>query len=320
MNKNLLISIIIPIYNAEKYLAMSLESVENQTYENFEVIMVDDGSTDSSSKIAAEFAKNDKRFKLFKQKNSGGSIARNKGLELAQGQYVAFLDNDDIYAPDYLKILLENLQKNDADVSCCSYLKFYGDGNYVFDKLEKAEFFVSTSPFEDKFKRKKKIEMLMWCKLYKKSLFDDIKFSEELPAINDMLLNIEILLKAKKLVFCREPLIAYRILESSQTNKRLSDKRIAEYAALPRLITAVGLKYPKYKRLLNKIAARYAFGQCVEEIRQRYDVKNDKDIYQKISSVVDNLKKDNIFSLYNLGFKRWLKLKSFEKSIKNKAE
>ena len=271
MTENPLISVIIPIYNAEKYLTMSLKALQNQTYKNFEALMINDGSSDNSEKIAAEFAAKDARFKLFNQQNQGGSVARNKGLELAQGDYIAFLDNDDIYAPVYLEVLLKNLQENKADVSCCSYVKFYGDGNYVFDKIADSQVFVSTEPFVDKFARKKKIEMLMWCKLYKKSLFENIKFSDELPAINDMLLNIEILLKSRKLVFCRQPLIAYRILESSQTNKRLSDKRIAEYAALPRLILALSKQYPAQKKLLRKIAARYAFGQCIEEILQKYD-------------------------------------------------
>ncbi len=311
MAKNPLISVIVPIYNAEKYLKISLTSVLNQTYHNFEVIMINDGSKDGSQTIADEFAKKDKRFKLYNQENSGGSESRNKGLNLASGEYIAFLDNDDIYAPQYLEILLENLQKTEADVSCCSYLKFYGDGNYTFEqKKEVPEFFVSTTPFIDKFKKKKKIEMLMWCKLYKKSLFDDIKFSKDLPAINDMLLNIEVLLKAKKLVFCREPLIAYRILENSQTNKRLSDKRISEYAALPRLINALSSQYPKHKTLLRKIAARYAFGQCVEEISQKYDAKKDADIYQKMHEVIKKLQEDKVFTLSSLGFKRWLKLKS----------
>ncbi len=311
MTENPLISVIIPIYNAEKYLTMSLKALQNQTYKNFEALMINDGSSDNSEKIAAEFTANDSRFKLFNQQNQGGSVARNKGLDLAQGEYIAFLDNDDIYAPVYLEILLKNLQETQADVSCCSYIKFYGDGNYVFDKMADSQVFVSTEPFVDKFARKKKIEMLMWCKLYKKSLFENIKFSDELPAINDMLLNIEILLKSRKLVFCRQPLIAYRILESSQTNKRLSDRRIAEYAALPRLISALSKQYPAQKKLLHKIAARYAFGQCVEEILQKYDAKNDADIYIKMRDVAKNLQKDGFFSIFSLGLKRWLKFLRF---------
>ena len=306
-----LISVIIPIYNAEKYLSMSLTALKNQTYQNFEAVMINDGSTDESAKIAQKFVQKDSRFKLFEQPNAGGSVARNKGLKLAQGEYIAFLDNDDIYAPNYLETLLSNLQNTGADVSCCSYIKFYGDGNYLFEKSDNSVFYVSNSPFIDKFQKKKKIEMLMWCKLYKKNLFNTIEFNKSLPAINDMLLNIEILLKAKKLVFCREPLIAYRILENSQTNKRLSDSRINEYYALAHLITDLSKTYSYHKRTLQKIASRYAFGQCIEEIMQKYDEKKDADIYQKMREVVKKLKKEGFFDIFSLGLRRWLKFLRF---------
>ena len=126
-----------------------------------------------------------------------------------------------------------------------------------------------------------------------------------------MLLNIEILLESRKLVFCRQPLIAYRILESSQTNSRLSDKRIAEYAALPRQIVALAKQYPAQDKLLRKIAARYTFGQCIEEILQKYNMQDDGEIYKKIYSIVLNLQKEGIFLFSTLGLQRWLKLKWF---------
>ena len=93
--KNYLISIIIPVYNAEKYLLKCLNSVINQTYNNLEIILVDDESTDNSSKIYNEFAKNDNRIKIFHQKNKGVSSARNCGIDKARGKYIAFIDPDD---------------------------------------------------------------------------------------------------------------------------------------------------------------------------------------------------------------------------------
>ena len=104
-----LISIIIPVYNSEKYLAATLSSVQNQTLQDFEVICVNDGSTDNSLNILENFTKKDNRFKIFTQENAGGSASRNKGLELSKGKYIAFLDNDDIYHPQYLEILYHNI-------------------------------------------------------------------------------------------------------------------------------------------------------------------------------------------------------------------
>lgn len=228
------ISIIIPVYNAEKYLEMSLNSVRNQTFTDYEVICMNDGSTDNSLLILKKFAEQDNRFKIYSQSNSGGSITRNNALKKATGKYIAFLDNDDIYHPSYLERLYENIEKYGADVSCCSYIRFEGDCNYKFNERENTEkhLFVSENPFIDKFKRKKKIETLMWTKLYKKELLEDIKFSEKLPAINDILFNIEVLLKTKKLVQVKEKLIAYRIIPTSQTMKKLTSGRLDEYKNL----------------------------------------------------------------------------------------
>ena len=89
------ISVIVPIYNAELYLEQCLESIKNQTYKNFEVIMIDDGSTDKSQEICKKFSNSDKRFKLICQKNSGVSAARNKGISEATGKYIYFCDSDD---------------------------------------------------------------------------------------------------------------------------------------------------------------------------------------------------------------------------------
>ena len=126
------VSVIVPVYNAGKFLEYTLNAVKKQTLTNIEIICVNDGSTDNSADILQAFSKRDKRFKIFSQPNQGGSAARNRGLEEASGKYIAFLDNDDIYHPRYLEILLANLQKTDSDISCCAYRKFYGAEDYSF--------------------------------------------------------------------------------------------------------------------------------------------------------------------------------------------
>lgn len=118
-----LISVIIPVYNAEKYLRSCLDSVLAQTYKNWEAVCVNDGSTDNSQKILEEYAAKDNRFLIINQENGGGSSSRNRALKNINGQFVAFLDNDDLYHPQYLEILYTNLQNTHADISCCSYLK-----------------------------------------------------------------------------------------------------------------------------------------------------------------------------------------------------
>lgn len=123
-----LISVIVPIYNVETYLKGCLDSLLSQTQTNFEAILVDDGSTDQSGKIADMYAKKDPRFKVIHQENKGLSGARNSALKVAQGTYVAFLDSDDYLDPNFLKIMSETALKERADVVVCQLQhtdKFY---------------------------------------------------------------------------------------------------------------------------------------------------------------------------------------------------
>ncbi len=318
------ISIIIPVYNAEKYLEMSLNSVRNQTFTDYEVICMNDGSTDNSLQILKKYAEQDRRFKIYNQSNAGGSVARNNALKKATGKYIAFLDNDDVYHPNYLERLYENIEKYGADVSCCSYIRFEGDGNYKFNERENTEkhLFVSENPFIDKFRRKKKVETLMWTKLYKKELLEDIKFSEKLPAINDILFNIEVLLKAKKLVQIKEKLIAYRIIPTSQTMKKLTLNRLEEYRNLAIELKQLSKRYEKYNNIIEKITANYIYGMYVTEVKDKYKIADEPELYKKIAQNIAALKEQKIFNPQKLKLSRQIQLFFFLRKIKktNEAE
>ncbi len=119
INMNEKVSIVVPIYNTEKYLNKCLTSIANQTYQDLEVILVNDGSKDGSGQIAASFAQRDSRFVLIEQKNQGVSTARNNGLEHAHGEYILFIDSDDRMDVAMVETLLNNCVKSDADISCC---------------------------------------------------------------------------------------------------------------------------------------------------------------------------------------------------------
>lgn len=120
-----LISIITPIHNSQAFVANTIKSVQNQTYSEWEILIIDDCSSDSSVEIVEEFAKNDKRIRLFKNgENSGPAITRNKGLEAAKGEFITFLDADDIWFPDFLKISLEACLQNNYEFVFSSYKRF----------------------------------------------------------------------------------------------------------------------------------------------------------------------------------------------------
>lgn len=122
MKKNeAIVSIIIPVYNAKKYLANTLDSVIKQTYKNLEIILVNDGSTDNSKDICESYAKIDKRIKVINKENGGVSSARNYGLALAKGEYISFIDSDDFLVTDMIETLVNDIQNTNAEIAVCGY-------------------------------------------------------------------------------------------------------------------------------------------------------------------------------------------------------
>lgn len=124
------ISVVIPVYNTESYIADCLASIHGQTFQDFEAIIVDDGSTDGSASIAKEFTKEDPRFRIVSQENKGLSEARNAGIEVAEGDWITFVDSDDMLAPNFLQALFNAAMQTGADIACCAK-HFFGEGNLV---------------------------------------------------------------------------------------------------------------------------------------------------------------------------------------------
>ncbi len=181
LGKNPIISVIIPVYNVEKYLRKALESAANQTFNNYEVIIINDGSTDKSLDIVLEFVKKYKNFYLVNQKNSGLSKARNIGIEISRGEYIAFLDSDDFIEPDYLETLYNACVKDNADIAYCGHFLYFHKINF--------KFYMPFTSRTVKLKKDKALKKLIrditlhyfaWNKLYKKSLFkeNNITFSD----------------------------------------------------------------------------------------------------------------------------------------------
>lgn len=173
------ISIIVPVYQVEKYLKKCVYSIQNQTYPNIEIILVDDGSTDGCSEICDELAKLDTRIVVIHKKNGGLSDARNVGLEIATGDYIGFVDSDDFLDPKMYEILVKCMKKDEADISVCDYVRVNEFGNRVDNKIQptiqnrcfsREEFIEELlKPYGGKF-------VVTWNKLYKKAIFKIIRF------------------------------------------------------------------------------------------------------------------------------------------------
>lgn len=170
-----LISIIVPVYNVKDYLEKCLQSICVQTYKNLEIILIDDGSSDGSGELCDLFAQRDGRIKVIHQTNAGQSAARNRGLAVAQGEFLGFVDSDDWIEPDMYEFLYHLLKENGADISICSHYRDKGKKSVA--KYSSGEQFVFT---RDEGIRAlvvdRRIRNYVWDKLYKRRLFSGITF------------------------------------------------------------------------------------------------------------------------------------------------
>ena len=164
------VSLIVPIYNVEKYLEKCLQSIEKQIFDDYEVILVDDGSIDNSRKIAELFIRKDpSKFKLIHQENQGLSGARNKGLLYATGEYICFADSDDYLEPLYLKEMYDQAKKNDADMVFCAFASVDEQGNFIKEIHEQGFMEGETYSIYGK-PELLLIQNAAWNKMYKRSI------------------------------------------------------------------------------------------------------------------------------------------------------
>lgn len=207
-----MISVIIPVYNAEVYLRRCLNSVIRQTYTDLEIILIDDGSTDGSGKICDEYAKSDRRIKVIHEKNRGVSAARNIGLEVAQGRYVCFVDADDEVDVNYIQYLYSLIIINEADISACSVIRVKeqkGRRNIDKENRDCPEKVFTRDEALINMIYKKELTGYSVAKLIKRELIENICFDEKLKVAEDFVFVFEVLKKANKVVYGSNSLYIY---------------------------------------------------------------------------------------------------------------
>lgn len=226
MNKTPKVSIIIPVFNVKDYLKCCLESVLDQTYTNYEAIIVDDGSTDSSEKICDIYQQKDDRFIVIHKSNRGLSSARNCGLDLVTGDYICFVDSDDYLEIDYLETMVKHIHNSDYDfVSCCANFvdennNFIGRNQYDKERLEIDKEIIKT------YMSSNYIEDASWNKIYRKELFKSVRYTEGI-IFEDSEVIIRLLKRCKKILFLKEFKYNYRIRKGSileYTNGNITNK------------------------------------------------------------------------------------------------
>ena len=250
-----LISIIIPVYNVEDYINRCIESVINQSYKNLEIILVDDGSTDNSGKICDTYKLKDDRIIVLHKNNGGLSDARNKGLDISKGDFIGFVDGDDIIHKDMYKILLDQLLKNNADLSICRYKRFSDEDeraiinetrrNIYNDRLNNVKAKLSNNEYALNKCLSTKIFSVSACiKLYKKELFDEIRFPNYIE-MEDWAIIVDLMLMAKQIVLVDEFLYYYYRRTNSIMNGNFKPSDLQLDSVFKRNLNLIDQYFPK---------------------------------------------------------------------------
>lgn len=288
-----IISLIIPIYNVAKFLSQTLNSVQKQTFRNFEAICINDGSSDNSLEIIKEYTENDERFKLIDQNNKGVSFARNKGLKIAKGKYIMFLDGDDFLHPQAMEIAVAAITKSDADI--CQF-----GLEEVFPE-EKVEFVsqIMTKPVIMKNVRSQYLDnrnmekVLIWNKIYKAETAKAVDFYSLHPREDDIY-SFEVLLNVNSFAQIDNQLVYY--VQNPHSIMHTIDDKVS----LNTMLDA--------DEVINKISVQYLKTHndpIFEESYKHFMYDHERKFFKY--TIVKLLEKGDNYSLVIKNFDRYLK-------------
>lgn len=284
-----LVSIIIPIYNSEKYLKQCLNSVCKQSYKNMEVILVDDGSTDDSGKICDEFEKKDLRYKAIHIINQGVSNARNYGIKNANGNYIIFIDSDDWIPKDYVKNLMEENRKEKFELIACP---IYGKINkkweafsFDFDEYSSEKFI---------FLNKNYFLYGPHCKLYQTDIIkkNKILFPQDISYGEDLIFNMQYLKYCEKLFVTNRTFYNYRIDNENSLSRKYRDNQFEMEKILhKKLFELIRIKKIKDIKLEKYYYRRYV------DVAYNSILKNNKNSFLEKYSYINNILKDSVLKI-----------------------
>lgn len=302
LETNQTVSIIIPIYNKEKYLEKCLDSILNQTYQNLEIILVDDGSTDGSLKICRRYAQKDLRFRVYTKENGGVSSARNLGIEKSTGSCLSFVDPDDFVHSEYVERLKDALDETGAEIAYCRMLDIW-EGDACLDEKLSSETRVIDAQQYDWFD--KASHTVACAALYKKSCIEGIRFDSELKIAEDTLFLARCIRQAKKIVRLEDALYYYYHNPESVTQCQYFPGKLTEMNAWQRIIELYAdnpevqataragyahvcremvVKYCKDSRFMQEgcPAAKAGFEHCAPEMLRQLWKKGQYKVWAKV--------------------------------------
>lgn len=326
---NDLITIVIPIYNVEKYIDDCVQSIINQTYENLQIILVDDGSTDSCPKICDKYKQKDARIEVIHKKNGGLSDARNAGIQGARGKFICFVDSDDFTNCVYVEKLYNLIIKNDADISVSGFKRVQEFKEEYFKGKEEnsiEKIYTGKQMIENIYDRSLYVQSsVTWNKMYKTEMFKKTKFPYG-KLHEDEYTTYKLYYNCKKVVMTSEILYYYRYVQNSIMNKKFNKKRLDGILALEERMRFFQEK--NEEKLYNLTLVRYLNVIMIHYTNCKMFLENSKEIqielkskykeyYRKVLKLSECSKQDKLkITLFNISPSLYYIIrKNFKKSM-----
>ena len=274
-----MISVIVNVYNCEKYLKKCIDSIINQTYKDLEILIINDGSTDNTSKMLKKYK--DNRIRIINQDNMGITLARNVGLDNATGEYIYFVDGDDYIKEDTIEYLYNLCIKYNKKMAFCNYFKF-NDYDFKYEnKKEKIEI-LSCKDMLKRIVIPKNMEPVMWNKLVKRELYDNLRFEDRI--INDMAFTYKLVMKTDSIIYSNQiKYYYYNNIESISRKKASTERLIDIYEVFYNRYKYIKEKYDfvdNEASLLWKIIELYLKDN--NDLRKYLDDNNVYDVFKKV--------------------------------------
>lgn len=292
------VSVIVPVYQAQDYLASCLDSILAQTFSDFEVVCVNDGSYDDSVFILSEYAKKDRRIHVINQENKGVSAARNIALKQAQGDFITFLDSDDMWHPCYLEYMMKALYDTQADFVFCNYHTISSDQKKPdMNLLNTVDLKITDSPFDDLIFRRYNFTVMVWGKIFRRSVLSQLYFDERIDCGEDYIFTHKAVYKSKLAVALNENLIFYRTGNPSLMRSAFSDKKVQDHLLMATILQdyfyGLPMKDETRKKLLHQIAKIFLKYAMIYPMRY-----NINDCYQYWKKYAEQLKEYHQKGIY----------------------
>ena len=300
MSRTPKVSIIVPIYNVEKYIGRCLMSIKKQSFKDFEVLLINDGTPDNSMRIAEKFANADKRFVIYNKENGGLSDARNYGIDRAVGDYIVFIDSDDYIDSDYVRALYNECVINNADISCCRYNMYFTDKFIIPIPVGRKKSVIDRDTCLDVLIRDNNMQSFAWNKMYKRSLFSETGIRYPVMYFEDVATSPRVVYNAEKIAISDIYLYNYvkrgGSILSTMNSKKINDY-IRSYYIIRDYLEKQGA-FERFRGSLRFVSAKVELINIYSVLREHIIARNFKDAGKNLG------KNHKLFKIVNAkGFK-----------------